>query len=116
MVAADRTHLGLRPTISACLFDLDGVLTQTARVHAQAWKKMFDAFLQGRAQGTGVLHQVAIFCTSPDQGASAIWQSGDGPAADPSGNIYIATGNGPFDLNTGGRDAGGLDFARGLVG
>lgn len=58
------------------------------------------------AQGTGVLHQVAVFCTSPDKGASAIWQSGDGPAADPSGNIYLATGNGAFDLNTGGRDAG----------
>lgn len=58
------------------------------------------------AAGTGVLHQVAIFCTSPDQGASAIWQSGDGPAADTLSNIYLATGNGAFDLNTGGRDAG----------
>jgi hypothetical protein len=58
------------------------------------------------ASRTGVLHQVAAFCTSPDQGASAIWQSGDGPAADSSGNIYVATGNGAFDLNTGGRDAG----------
>ncbi len=58
------------------------------------------------AAGTGVLHQVSIFCSSPDKGASAIWQSGDGPAADPAGNIYIATGNGDFDLNTGGRDAG----------
>jgi hypothetical protein len=58
------------------------------------------------ASGTGVLHQVAIFCTSPAKGASAIWQSGDGPAADPAGNIYVATGNGDFDLNTGGRDAG----------
>ncbi len=58
------------------------------------------------AAGTGVLHRVAIFCTSPDQGAAAIWQSGDGPAADSNGNIYLATGNGPFDLNTGGRDAG----------
>lgn len=58
------------------------------------------------ASGTGVLHQVAVFCTSPNKGASAIWQSGDGPAADNSNNIYIATGNGPFDLNTGGPDAG----------
>jgi hypothetical protein len=58
------------------------------------------------AAGTGVLHQVAVFCTSPDKGASAIWQSGDGPAADNSNNIYVATGNGAFDLNTGGRDAG----------
>src|SRR5438270_604974 len=63
-------------------------------------------FFAYSAAGTGVLHQVAIFCTSPEKGASAIWQSGDGPAADPSGNIYIATGNGAFDLNTGGRDAG----------
>jgi len=58
------------------------------------------------AQGTGVLHQVALLCVSPNQGASAIWQSGDGPAADPQGNIFIATGNGAFDLNTGGADAG----------
>jgi len=57
------------------------------------------------AQG-GTLHQVAVFCTSPDKGASAIWQSGDGPAADLGNNIYVATGNGAFDLNSGGRDAG----------
>lgn len=55
---------------------------------------------------TNVLHQVGIFCTSPDKGASAIWQSGGGPAADTKNNIYVATGNGAFDLNTGGRDAG----------
>ncbi len=58
------------------------------------------------AAGTGVLHQVSLFCTSPNQGATAIWQSGDGPAADPAGNVYVATGNGPFDLNTGGPDSG----------
>jgi len=39
--------------IRACLFDLDGVLTQTARVHAAAWKEMFDAFLRDRAARTG---------------------------------------------------------------
>src|SRR5207302_6964410 len=37
----DRTKLGLKPTTTACLFDLDGVLTQTAAVHARAWKEMF---------------------------------------------------------------------------
>jgi beta-phosphoglucomutase family hydrolase len=37
--------LGLPDTIRACLFDLDGVLTPTAAVHAAAWKEMFDAFL-----------------------------------------------------------------------
>ena len=38
--------LGLPDGITACLFDLDGVLTQTAKVHAAAWKQMFDAFLR----------------------------------------------------------------------
>ncbi|HUG15299.1 MAG TPA: beta-phosphoglucomutase family hydrolase [Thermomicrobiales bacterium] len=35
--------------ISACLFDLDGVLTRTEKVHAAAWKEMFDAFLLERS-------------------------------------------------------------------
>jgi beta-phosphoglucomutase family hydrolase len=38
----------LPPAVEACLFDLDGVLTKTAIVHAAAWKEMFDAFLGGR--------------------------------------------------------------------
>ena len=37
----------------ACLFDLDGVLTQTAKVHAAAWEEMFDAYLRARARGSG---------------------------------------------------------------
>src|SRR3954447_11100420 len=45
--------LGLPDGIEACLFDLDGVLTQTAKVHAAAWKQMFDEYLQDRAQRTG---------------------------------------------------------------
>jgi beta-phosphoglucomutase-like phosphatase (HAD superfamily) len=39
----------------ACLFDLDGVLTQTAAVHAAAWKEMFDAYLRERTKRTGEL-------------------------------------------------------------
>src|ERR1700712_2542921 len=38
--------LGLPEGITACLFDLDGVLTKTATVHAHAWKQMFDAYLK----------------------------------------------------------------------
>jgi alpha,alpha-trehalase len=34
----------------AVLFDLDGVLTRTAKVHAACWKRMFDAFLEKRAR------------------------------------------------------------------
>jgi alpha,alpha-trehalase len=37
----------------AFLFDLDGVLTKTADVHAAAWKRMFDSFLEARAGETG---------------------------------------------------------------
>jgi len=42
--------LGLPDTIAACLFDLDGVLTTTAELHARAWKDMFDAFLRERGE------------------------------------------------------------------
>ncbi len=45
--------LGLPDRISACLFDLDGVLTPTAAVHAAAWKTMFDEFLRDRADASG---------------------------------------------------------------
>jgi beta-phosphoglucomutase family hydrolase len=45
--------LGLPDGVTACLFDLDGVLTQTAKVHAAAWKQMFDAYLRERATRTG---------------------------------------------------------------
>jgi beta-phosphoglucomutase family hydrolase len=45
--------LGLPDGVRGCLFDLDGVLTQTAKVHDAAWKEMFDAYLRERAQRTG---------------------------------------------------------------
>ncbi|MBK5943156.1 MULTISPECIES: beta-phosphoglucomutase family hydrolase [Halorhodospira] len=37
----------------AAIFDMDGVVTRTATVHARAWKEMFDAFLQAHAERTG---------------------------------------------------------------
>ena len=45
--------LGLPVGVRACLFDLDGVLTQTAKVHAAAWKEMFDGYLREREATTG---------------------------------------------------------------
>lgn len=42
-------ELGLPDSIRAALFDMDGVLTQTGKLHAEAWKRMFDEFLQSRA-------------------------------------------------------------------
>jgi beta-phosphoglucomutase family hydrolase len=44
--------LGLPAGVTACLFDLDGVLTDTASVHGKAWKTTFDAVLQAR-DGSG---------------------------------------------------------------
>jgi beta-phosphoglucomutase-like phosphatase (HAD superfamily) len=45
--------LGLPAGVTACLFDLDGVLTQTAKVHAAAWKQVFDDYLRRRAAANG---------------------------------------------------------------
>jgi beta-phosphoglucomutase family hydrolase len=49
----ERAALGLPRGVIACLFDLDGVLTQTAKVHAAAWKQMFDEYLRSHAKRTG---------------------------------------------------------------
>lgn len=54
--SADRNAtgmLGLPDEVRLLLFDLDGVLTRTATVHAAAWKEMFDEFLRGWAEQTG---------------------------------------------------------------
>ena len=45
--------LGLPDDVAACLFDLDGVLTDTAAVHNRAWTEMFDAYLTERAERLG---------------------------------------------------------------
>ncbi len=39
--------------MTTCLFDLDGVLTQTALVHNAAWKETFDEYLRRRAESDG---------------------------------------------------------------
>jgi beta-phosphoglucomutase family hydrolase len=49
----EETRLGLPGSIQACLFDLDGVLTETATLHAKAWQQMFDDFLSDRARSSG---------------------------------------------------------------
>ena len=52
------------------------------------------------------LQQVGAFVTTPNGNKGAIWQAGGGPAADTDGTIFLATGNGTFDANTGGSDYG----------
>jgi Cof subfamily protein (haloacid dehalogenase superfamily) len=46
------TRLGLPPRARACLFGLEGVLTQAARIHAEAWKQLFDHYLLQRARAS----------------------------------------------------------------
>lgn len=58
--------LGLPDGTRACLFDLDGVLTDTASVHAAAWKQMFDDFLRIRAERDGT--EFTPFDVSADYG------------------------------------------------
>jgi beta-phosphoglucomutase family hydrolase len=53
MREASDAMLKLPEGITTCLFDLDGVLTQTAKIHAQAWKEMFDDFLRDWAERHG---------------------------------------------------------------
>ncbi|MEO3760733.1 beta-phosphoglucomutase family hydrolase [Mycobacterium sp. B14F4] len=50
----DNRSLGLPDQVRAALFDLDGVLTDTASVHKKAWQAMFDDFLRQRAERGGV--------------------------------------------------------------
>jgi beta-phosphoglucomutase family hydrolase len=56
--------LGLPPHVTACLFDLDGVLTQTALVHNAAWKQTFDTFLRTWSAQHG--QQFVPFDSGPD--------------------------------------------------
>jgi beta-phosphoglucomutase family hydrolase len=51
--SSGRAAVRLPPVAQACLFDLDGVLTDTAAMHAAAWKQMFDAFLRALADRGG---------------------------------------------------------------
>ncbi len=46
-------NLILEKNIKALIFDMDGVITRTASLHAEAWKKMCDAFLRQRSEQDG---------------------------------------------------------------
>jgi beta-phosphoglucomutase family hydrolase len=53
MRATESRCLINRDEYDAVLFDLDGVITDTANLHAASWKKMFDEYLRERATRTG---------------------------------------------------------------
>jgi len=58
-------------------------------------KEPYHGFLM--AYDAKTLRQVSVLNTSPTGAEASIWQSGQGPAADEEGNIYVATGNGSWD-------------------
>jgi hypothetical protein len=58
------------------------------------------------AYGAATLQQVAVFNDTPNGSEGGIWQGGNGPAADSSGNVFVISGNGTFDANAGGVDFG----------
>jgi Ricin-type beta-trefoil lectin domain-like len=66
----------------------------------------YHGWLIGYSYTNSALHQVSAYNDSANGNEGGIWMSGSGPAADSSGNIYLLTGNGSFDLNTGGPDSG----------
>jgi hypothetical protein len=55
--------------------------------------------------GSG-FQQVGAYSDSPDGQEAGIWLGGGGLGTDSVGNIYLSTGNGTFDLDSGGNDAG----------
>ncbi len=58
-------------------------------------KDPYHGFLM--AYDAKTLQQVSVFNTSPSGSEASIWQSGQGPAADAEGNVYVVTGNGSWD-------------------
>ena len=58
------------------------------------------------AYDAATLQQKAVWNVTPNSHNGGIWQAGSGPAADAEGNIYVMTGNGPFDADHGGQSYG----------
>lgn len=58
------------------------------------------------AYDSQTLAQHAVLNVSPDGSEGGIWLSDTGPAADVEGNLYVPTGNGTFNANSGGHDYG----------
>ena len=56
----------------------------------------YHGWVLGYAAGN-VSQQAGVFNTTANSGLGGIWMNGGAPAADPSGNLFLATGNGQFD-------------------
>jgi hypothetical protein len=96
----------------AALLLLNGVIYTTWASHCDDGP--YTGWIIGYNETT--LKQSSVLDVTPNGGDGAIWMSGDGPAADSSGNIYFLAGNGTFDdtLNSNGFPEHG-DFGNGFI-
>lgn len=93
--------LGLPDSVTACLFDLDGVLTDTASVHRAAWKQTFDPLLAAHAQPEFTDHDYTAYVDGKPRSdgvrdflASRDIHLPEGAAADdPSADTVFGVGN-----------------------
>jgi hypothetical protein len=63
-------------------------------------------WVMGYTYNSSGFTQTQILNVAPNAAYSGIWMSGSAPASDSSGNLYMITGNGVFDVNSGGSDYG----------
>jgi hypothetical protein len=96
----------------AALLALNGVIYTTWTSHCD--ENPYTGWVMGYNESS--LQQSSVLDMTPNGSRGAIWMSGDGPAADSSGNIYLITGNGTFDttLNGSGFPAKG-DYGNAFV-
>jgi hypothetical protein len=74
-----------------------------------AWSSFCDSgYYHGWILGynSSTLQQVAVYNDTPNGYQGGIWESGSGLSADTDGNLYVSTGNGTYNLNSGTQDAG----------
>jgi hypothetical protein len=87
-----------------------GLLLANGHIYI-AWGSFCDnmpyhGWIMSYSYNGSTLQQVNVFNDTPDGAEAGIWQGGGGLASDSDGNIYFISGNGDFDLNTGGQSAG----------
>lgn len=88
----------------AALLLMNGVVYISWASHGLEAKFPYHGWVLGYNENTLALTQA--FCVTPNGDQGGIWHSGDGLAADNLGNIFFMSGNGTFDVNTGGIDYG----------